>query len=229
VTPATLVEESAPVVQQALAFPDQARALRISDATTYQTACEFLKGVKALRGKIADTFGPHITRAHDAHKSLIASKADAEAPLAEAERVVKAALIAFDQAESKARQAEVLRLQAEARRQELERRTADAQALMDAGECDEAQALLESDLNVAVVAIAPATPKISGISFRESWSANVEDIVALIQYVAQHPQFVGLLQANQPALNAQARSLKQQMQIPGVKAVCTRDVAAGKR
>lgn len=222
-----VVDNSA--AQRALTFPDQARGLRITDPASYAAACEFLKGVKALRTEIADTFEPHIKRAHEAHKALLKEKADAEAPLAEAERIAKAALVVYDQEQERARRAEQARIEAELRRQEEERRLSDAVALEAAGETEEADALIAAPITVPAVAVAPTTPKVSGISYRETWSAQVTDVAALAKYVAANPQFASFLTPNMPALNAQARSLKGQMQIPGVEAICTRDVAAGRR
>lgn len=224
-----LVVDSGAVVEKALTYPAQARALVIADAGSYQQACDFLKGVKALRTEIADTFEPHIKRAHEAHKALLKEKADAEAPLAEAERITKAALVTYDQQQEHLRREEQARLQAEVRRQEEERRLAEAVELEEAGELAEAEALIAAPVSVPTVAVAPSTPKVSGIAYRETWSASVTDLAALVKYVAAHPQFAGFLLPNLPALNAQARSLKGQMQIPGVEAICTRDVAAGKR
>ncbi len=227
--PLSLVVESGAVVERALAFPDQARALRIADARTYEGACEFLKVVKALRTEIAETFEPHIKRAHESHKALLKEKQDAEAPLAEAERIAKSALVTYDQQQEHVRREEQRRLQAELRRQEEDRRLSEAVAAEEAGDTQAADELIEEPVFVPTVAVAPSTPKVSGISYRETWSANVVSLPQLVKFVAANPQFAGLLSANLPALNAQARSLKAQMQIPGVEAVCTRDVAAGRR
>lgn len=224
-----LVVDSGAVVERALTFPDQARALRIADAISYAQACEFLKGIKTLRTEIAETFQPHITRAHESHKALIKEKADAEAPLAEAERITKAALVTYDQQQEQARRAEETRVRAELKRQEEERRLSEAVALEAAGETEDADALLAEPIPVPVVAVQPTTPKVSGISYRETWGAEVVDLAALVAFVATRPEFAGLLTPNMPALNAQARSLKGALQIPGVKAICTRDVAAGRR
>lgn len=224
-----LVVDSGAVVEKALSYPDRAKSIAITDALTYASACEFLKGIKGLRAEIAETFEPHIRRAHEAHKALLKEKSDAEAPLADAERIVKAALVTYDQVQERARREEQTRIQAELRRQEEERRLNEAIALEDAGEAAEADAVLAAPVDVPAVAVAPATPKVSGISYRETWGAEVTDLAALVKFVAANPQFAGLLTPNMPALNAQARSLKGQLQIPGVEAVCTRDVAAGRR
>lgn len=222
----SLVADSGDVIEQALTFPDKARALSIVDAATYAAACEFLKGIKALRAEIADTFSPHITRAHEAHKALLKERADAEAPLAEAERIAKAALVVYDQAQERERQAEMARLREDARRQEADRRLTEAVALEAEGSTAEAEALMEMPIDLPVIAVAPSIPKVTGISYRETWSGTLTDLAALIRYVAANPQFMSLLQVNQVALNGLARSIKGQLQIPGVQAVSTRDVAA---
>jgi colicin import membrane protein len=224
-----LVVDGSAVTAKALTYPEQARSIQILNRASYEAACEFLKGIKALRTEIAETFDPHIKRAHESHKALLKEKQDAEAPLTEAERITKDALVIFEQAEERKRREEQRRIEAELRRQEEERRLSEAVALEQAGEAAEAEAVLDEPFDVPAVAVAPTTPKVSGISYRETWSANVTDLHALVQHVAAHPELSGLLSANQPALNAQARSLKAQMRLPGVKAVCTRDVAAGRR
>ncbi len=226
-TPLELVGSQ--VTQRALTMPEQARALRIADAVTYQHACDFLKAIKALRAEITDTFDDHIRRAFEAHRALCAEKREAEAPLTEAERIVKAALVVWDDEQERIRKAEQARLEAEARQQEEARRLEEAQLLADCGEAAMADALLDEPIQTPAIAIAPTTPKVSGIAYRETWSAEVVDLVALIKYCAANPAFAALLLPAMPALNAQARSLKGQLRIPGVRAKCTRDVAAGRR
>jgi hypothetical protein len=93
------------VTSEALSWPDRARATVITDSTTYTDACELLKGIKALRVRIGETFDPHIGRAFQAHRALCKEKQDAEAPLTEAERILKAALVAYDDAQERIRRA----------------------------------------------------------------------------------------------------------------------------
>jgi len=64
---------------------------------------------------------------------------------------------------------------------------------------------------------------------RETWSARVTDLAAFVRAVAAHPPWLALLKPDLTALNAQARSLRGRLAIPGVEAVCTRDVAASSR
>jgi hypothetical protein len=55
-----------------------------------------------------------------------------------------------------------------------------------------------------------------GISSRRVWKAEVADKLALIRYVAEHPEYVDLLDANMPAINKIALALKANCPLKGV-------------
>lgn len=217
------------VTTEALSWPDRARALTVTTAATYTMAGELLLGIKDLRGRIVATFGPHTKRAFEAHRALVAEQRAAEAPLMEAERLVKDQLRAYDDAQERVRRETQRQLEAVARQQAEERQLAEALAAEAAGETAEAEAIINEAPAPVVVQVAKATPTVAGISYRETWAAEVTDLAALVVFVADSPAHANLLLANGPALNGLARSLKGAMHIPGVKAVCTRDVAAGRR
>jgi hypothetical protein len=236
---ATVIDfpEAARVTEQALTWPERARGAAVVDAESYGRASELLKGIKALRQEIADTFDPHVKRAHDAHRALLKEKADAEAPLTEAERIIKAALVAYNTEQERLRRIEQERLEREAKAKADEEALARAAAMEQEGRdfgdpalVEEAHQLLTEQLAAPPppVAVARTTPTVAGIVHRTTWSARVVDLIALVKFVAANPSHIGLLQANQAALNAQARSLKAAMRLPGVQAVPTQDVAAGR-
>ena len=58
------------------------------------------------------------------------------------------------------------------------------------------------------------TPKISGVHTTVRWSAKVVDFAALVKWVSENPTQLGLLNANEPALNGLARSQKKLFAIP---------------
>lgn len=224
------------VMAEALSWPQQAHMARVVDAPSYERAAGMLLGIKDLRKKIADTFDPHIDRAYKAHKALVQEKKDAEAPLLEAEMTIKGHLRAYDDEQERVRR------EAERLAQEQARKDAEARALAEAAAMEreaaatgdealraEAHEIIAAPIVVPVVSVAKATPKVSGIAYTETWSAEVTDLGALIRYVAAHPEFAPLLTPNMTALNQQARSLKSLLRIPGVRAVATKDVRAGRR
>lgn len=63
----------------------------------------------------------------------------------------------------------------------------------------------------------PTTIKTQGVSSRKVWKAEVSDKLALIRYVAEHPEFVDLLDANMPAVNKIALALKANCPLAGVR------------
>ena len=65
----------------------------------------------------------------------------------------------------------------------------------------------------------PETKKPTGISTRVNWKAELVDIKALCKAVADGTWPVNLVAANMPALNQMARAAKNNLNIPGVRAI----------
>ena len=65
-----MADSAETVKADALAWPERAAALKVVDTESYTGASEMLKGIKALRNKIAEVFDKHIKAAHEAHKGL---------------------------------------------------------------------------------------------------------------------------------------------------------------
>ncbi len=68
----------------------------------------------------------------------------------------------------------------------------------------------------------------------QTWSAEVTSKVALVAHVAQmiasgDLSLLGLLDVNQPAINAMAKLQKENMSLPGVRPVCSDKVAIRKQ
>lgn len=224
--------------EQALSWPEKARAAAVTDPSSYQSAGELLLGIKALRKQIDATFDPIIADAHKAHKTAVDQKRQVEAPLTEAETILKRALVAYDQEQERLRREEQRRLEEAARQraeaEALERAAAlerEGREFGDASCLEEAEAIVEQALTAPPPPIAPvekATPKVAGIAMRTDWSCQCVSLIELVKFVATHPQHVNLLQFNQTAGNQLARAMREQLRIPGVRAVPTQRVAAGR-
>ncbi|HMN09341.1 MAG TPA: hypothetical protein PKC83_11195 [Gemmatimonadaceae bacterium] len=230
----TTLEPTVEVQREALTWPERARAMVIDTPESYVAAADMLKGIKALRAKITDTFGPLKAKAHAAWKAICDEQTRADAPLTEAETTIKRAMVAWDTeqariaAEAARHAAEQARLDEERRRLEeaaaLER---EAVATGDASLLAEAEAIISEPVVAPVVIVQKATPKVESISYREQWRAEVVDLAALIRAAADNPQLVPLLLPNTTAVNGMARSLKGAMRVPGVRVYSERTVAAG--
>lgn len=138
--------------------------------------------------------------------------------LAEAEGVLKRALLRWNDEQEQLRRAEEerRRQEAEAERRRLEEIAAqqrkEAEALAAAGNQVEAEAAIavaeHTEVMSAMVVATPASveaPKVAGTSVRVTPEPVVLDKVALIQYVAANPRLAALLDVNMAALRSAAK------------------------
>ncbi|MEO8070546.1 MAG: hypothetical protein ABI652_04030 [Acidobacteriota bacterium] len=220
------------VTAAALSWPAKARALTITSGDDYTRVSATLKDIKALRAEVDAAFDDIIADANKVHKTACSKKREAETPLIEAERVIKAALVQWDTEQERARAIEQRRVE-EVERRRLEDERINLAAHMetegnkfgDAALVEEAHELIAQPIVPVVAPVAKTTPVVTGQSFSTTYSARLDNLLQLVKFVAANPSFVGLLSANMPALNAQARSLKEHMKIPGVTAVATRNAS----
>lgn len=216
------------VTEQALTWPERAKGTAVVDAASYSAAGELLKGIKALRAEVDAAFDPIIQANFRAHRTACEQKRQAEAPLTEAERIIKSALVKFDDEQERIRRAEQARLEREAREraeaEALERAAAMEQEGRDFGDAslvEEAHQLIQDQLTAPpppVATVAKATPKIAGITYREIWKYRVKDATKVPeQYKVVNDQAVG----------GMVRALKGATNIPGIEVYSERVVAAG--
>lgn len=195
-----------------------AQTFKIATTAQYEEAGDRLKGVKALMQKIDATFDPHIKRAFDNHRALVAEKKTHQGPLQAAEALLKRAVLSYQQAEEQKRREAEARAQEQARK-EREKLEAQAARAAERGKVEKAEALQVAAASVIAPTIANTTPKIAGISTRTSYRAEVVDKMELVKAVAAGTVPLNALDANMPFLNNQARAMKDTLAYPGVKVV----------
>lgn len=129
-------------------------------------------------------------------------------------------LKAFERKQEEERQRIQRELEAKQRAEEEERRLQAATAAEAVGMNEQAVETILTAPSVAPAPVAaPTFNRVKGLGHRENWCAEVTDLWALVKAAAKNKALLPLLEANMPALNAQARSLKTALQIPGVRAV----------
>lgn len=215
------------VTEKALTWPERAKAVRIDSSETYRDSADLLMAIKQLRNEVNEAFDPIIAAAHQTHKTACDRKRRAEAPLVEAEVVIKRALVTYTDAQTRIRRAEQVRLQEAQRLADETRRIEEAAALEreaqatgDVGLQEQATAILETPAPVIVVQPqTPPPPAVQGLSYRETFRAEVTSLPTLVEAVAARQQPITLLLPNQSALDGLARALKTALAIPGVRLV----------
>jgi hypothetical protein len=184
---------------------------------------------------IIDKLAPAKQAAHEAHKRICSLENEAVLPLRAAMQIANRKLADFQREEERKAAIEKARLEKEQREREEAARLAEALAHEQAGDHEQAAAVLEAPIVTA--AVAAPKPVTQGIQYRETWSAQVSDKMKLVKAVAcvcgkceckGNLSLLGLVDANQPSLNAVARAQKANLNIPGVKAISDKQVARGR-
>lgn len=213
---------------EALAWPDRAKALQIADEAGFRRAAEMLTGIKALRARIEETFGPIIKKAHSAWQEAIKQRRQHEDPLTAAEATIKIGIARYQAEGDRRRRDEERRLAEIARKADEDARLEEAERLEAAGELELAERVIEAP-SIAPTPILPPAVKVDGVVTRKIWRAEVTDVRALCKAVAEGTAAVTLVEPNRPALNKMAVALKEGFAVPGCRAVAETSVAASAR
>jgi len=222
--------EALAVRQEALTLSEKARGMEVTDQPSYDVATHFLKTIKAMRKKVADHDDPIIKSIRQSLETARDTKKEAEAPLIEAETMLKSRLIAFTEIEKEREREAQAMAEAEFAKREEERKLREAIEAEKAGAKPKAvERILTQPTTTPAPLVTPTLQQASGISVREQWSAEVTSLMQLVQAVAQGKVPILALTANTTFLNSLARSLKGTMDIPGVRAVVNKTMAAGTR
>jgi len=201
-----------------------AQSYRIDCSEMRVAAAEDLKRVKAL-AKDLDAQRRSITKPLDEAKARVMDLFRRPVEFLErAESTIKRACLTWDAEEDFKRRA----AEAEAARradEERKRLQAEAKKAAAEGQTETAHAISQAAQFVAPAPVAQERPKIAGEATRETWHAEVDDIVALARAVAEGQVSPENILPNMPVLNQQARALKGSLAIPGVRAVSERNLA----
>ena len=201
-----------------MAIPEKAKSIAVVDNESMEMANGLLLDIKALRKEVETTFKPLAQKAFEAHKAIKAQWDKAEAPLKEGETILKSSIRKYMDEIERLRREEERRLQEIARKQEEERRLAEALLAEAEGNREEAEAILDEPIITPTVVIKADIPKVDNRMFTKRYKAQVFDLPALLKYAVSTQQY-DLVLANETALNARARALKESFHIPGVKLI----------
>jgi len=220
-------------------------ALQVTTPETYVEAGHLLLTVAAYIKRVGEIMDPVVTAAHHAHQVALQQRAKLLGPAETAKRTLGQRRTAYEQEiERQRREAEAVRqreqerleaaertrVAAEQRRLQAEaeeRQLAEAAAAEAVGDAELAERIVSERQVVELPAprpvllppvSVPTLPRVAGVSSRESWRAEVTDLMVLVKAVAAGIQPITLVEANMVALNGLARSLKQAMRVPGVRA-----------
>jgi len=212
--------------QKALSFPEQALVYKVADQATLNKANDFLLAIKMMQKEINETFDPVIKKAHDAHKEAVAQKKKHEAPLKEAEGIVKGAIgsyLAEQRRLQEAAEAEARRLAKEAEQKRIDeenKQRAEAQEAIDEGDFDKARDILAKEIpppEMPPVLASPPKPALEGVSVRTIWKFRIIDENAIPREY---------LKIDETSIGVVVRTMKDRTRIPGIEVYSEDSLAA---
>jgi len=195
------------VTTLALSVPDQAKQISIKTMDDYVRAGEIMLTIKAIRKKITDTFKPIKQKMDAAKQEVLDQERAADAPLKEAEALLSPQIITWNREQERIRQAEEARLREEARKQEEERRLQEAILAEQHGQKEEAEAIMETPVQVAPVVVPKSVPKVSGMSIRDNWKFKITNEKLIPREY---------LKVDEVKIGQVVRALKSATTIPGI-------------
>lgn len=202
------------------ALPPIADALKIENDDDYQRANKLLLDVKDFQKEVKADFADSKATTHKAWKTVVAQENGHLEKLLYVEQVLKPRIGVYHAKRERKRQIEEARLQEEADLAEASEAEAE-------GDTERAEAVLNGGGTTAISLPKVATP--SGVSFRENWNAEVTGFRLLVEAWLAGKVPDNVICPDMKVLNASARALKSSLNWPGVKAIKTPSVAAGRR
>lgn len=204
----------------------QASYSQITTPEQCEAAGEDLKLIKSRQKQLEDARISITKPLLDAQRAVNNLFRSPQETLAEAERIIKRGILDYQaREERKRREAEAAA--AEALRREREKIEIQAARAEASGKMEKAEALRTTAAAMPErMQLAPTAPKVSGLAARSIWRAEVTDKAALVSYIAQHHEWLHLVEANVTALNGLARSQKSALSLPGVEVAEEKQLAA---
>jgi len=223
VEPATPAPEKNEVIVRSESVVADATAYEVVDLPTYERASDIIRTIKQMAKEVGSTFDPMIEKAHQAHKEALAQKAKFVRPLEDAEKTLKGKMADWYRAEQARAEAERKAAEEAAALERAALEAAKKQSYEEAiraGDLQSAREIAQIDPVAEIKVAEPVQAKVSGVTTRKTYRAEVTDLEALVKAASETPQFLAFLMPNESALNAFARAAKTtNCAIPGVRFV----------
>ena len=209
---------------QALQLAEQIGTIEVKDQETYTVLAELTITGKAFVKEKTEWFEPIRLLTYGLYQKVLDRRGGIIKGLETSLNTASAKLKKFERDQEELRQRLEREAQEKQRREQAEMKLESAVAAEAVGMPAEAvETILAAPVTAPAPVVAPTFNRVKGLGHRENWCAEEDPTAgglwALCKAIAKNKSLLPLVEANMPALNAQARSLKTAMQIPGFKAV----------
>jgi hypothetical protein len=213
----------ATIESKALALPDQAKLISVTDNESMERANTFKLDIKAMIKEIDEWFKPLADKAFQSHRAITSRWNETKKPLQDADAHVTNQVKLYLAEVRRAQEAEEARLREIARKEEEERRLAEAAELEAEGRSDEADEILEAPVTYVAPVVRIETPKVDNRMYRTQLKVRVKDRLV---FLAKCPPDVLLMCLNEAAwqtieagLSRKAKALGKAFSQPGCELI----------
>lgn len=209
------IPDPAPIKAEVLGIVEAAKSVTIATAGDREGAAVLERALIKKEKAIVAHYKP-IKQSLDAHKRVILDQERGYlAPVKEARGIVRQTQLVWDVEQQRIAEERRQKVEEEIRRRKEEERLAEAEAAQELGDEEKVEAVLERPIEVPKIPI--KAPKSQGQSVRTTWKAEVVDFPKLLAHIAANPALIHLVQPNEQAIRAMARTQKEALNLPGVR------------
>lgn len=184
------------IESKALAIPEQAKLIAVTDNASMERANTFKLDIKAMMKEVDDWFKPIADKAFQAHRAITGKWNETKAPLKAADDHLTNQVKLYLAECRRIQEAEEARLREIARKEEEERRLAEAEALEKEGRPEEAEEILSQPVTYVAPVVRVETPKVDNRMYRTQIKVRVKDRMT---FLAKCPPDVLLMCLNEAA------------------------------
>jgi hypothetical protein len=210
--------------ESALTVIDMAKNLSIVSVDNYRLGQDLMADIKG-RIKTLEEIRMGQTRPLDESKKRILDFFRIPIQkLEDAKAHLNQIMVNFTEEQERNRREEERQLQEAARKRAEEEALQQALEAEAAGDKQEAEAILQEPVYVPPIRVMSEIPKSKESHIRETWSAVIDDPMALVKAIAEGKTDIQSIEPNKlienhPFLNTMATRYRDKLNIPGVRAV----------
>jgi len=233
------IQETEEVKSEALALPDQARALKVEDADTFAKANNLFLLCHGMEKKIAATFDPLCKATNEAHKAATKAKADALKPVIEAKGIIRKEMEDWNEIQNDIRKERERLAQKEERKKAETRQIERAAALEQQGHTELAEQVLEAPIVVPQVSLPTVKEELTGATFVPVWKYKIIDPKELLQAAVDGKIAFKIEDPDEEKTTGAVKisievgkllgALKSEFALPGISSWSTQDLRASGR
>lgn len=199
-------------------------AAAIKDDSSYEEAATYRKTLKMAKDEALERLEAVRKPTYAAYQEILRLIKEVVAPYDGALAALDQPLISYHNARERLRKEAEDAAAAAAKKLVEDAQVARAAAAEVAGDTEKAAAIMEQPTIVPKV-ILPAAAKPEGQAIRTTWTAEVVDLKVLLGAIVAGRAPLDTIEPNLPVLNALARASKENLAIPGVRAVPKQGIA----